>query len=185
MKSKAFPRPVFNIAVLVLAVGTGAMAQTPNHMKFRGTIDDFTPATTPATVTGPWKVQGHWSLTVKEGSDMACFSAALTMVRSDLGVTQTGGGDLNNPMDRMAHTHHITLVDCKVAPIANGFEVTGAVTITANGNSPPPFGPTSTLTIDITGGNHVAFSNITLLFGEDAAGHFGSNSLHGVVRSSK
>jgi hypothetical protein len=45
------------------------------------------------------------------------------------------------------------------------------------------------MTIDITGGNSVTFSNIAVTFedkdgdGKDAVGHFGSNPLHGVVRS--
>jgi hypothetical protein len=158
-------------------------------MKFRGTINDFTPAST----GGPWEVRGHWSLVVKGKygrADKADFSAALTMERSDLGVVQNGGGDLNNPMDRMAHTHHITLVNGEVTAIPGGIEVTGLATITANGVFPPPFGSDlPTLTIDITGGSgpdSVTFSNVSLLFGDPGAGHFGTQPLHGVVvRSSE
>jgi len=118
------------------------------------------------------------------------FSAALTMERSDLGVMQNGGGDLNNPMDRMAHTHHITLVDGEVTTIPGGIEVSGPATVTANGAFPPPFGSDlPTLTIDITGGtgeNSVEFSNVTLLFGNPAAEHFGTQPLHGfVIRGSE
>jgi hypothetical protein len=72
-----------------------------------------------------------------------------------------------------------------VTPLANGFQVTGAATITGNGNFPPPFGGSSTLQINITGGNSVAFSNIQLTLTGDAAAHFGSQPVNGVVRSVK
>lgn len=102
------------------------------------------------------------------------------MVRSDLGVT-----DLNSAKQRSVHTHHITLVDGAVTPLANGFEVTGPVTITANGNFPPPFGTPSTATIDIVGGNSVAFSNIKVTLTGAAVAHFGPQPINGVVRSSR
>lgn len=167
------------IAVLVLAVGTGALAQSPNHIKFRGVINDYTPAST----GGPWEVRGPWSLEVKGRPGRAEFSAALTMERSDEGIVLNGHGDFNgvNPMDRMAHTHHITIVDGEVTEIPGGFQVCGPVEITVNGSVPPPFGSDSILTIQITGGNQVDFSNITLLFGRDATAHFGTLPLHGVV----
>lgn len=146
MKSKVFPRAVRVIAVLVLAVGTGALAQSPNHMKFRGVINDFTPAST-VSPGGPWEVRGHWSLVVKErnGRDdcKADFSAALTMERSDLGVVQNGGGDLNNPMDRMAHTHHITLIGGEVTTIPGGIRVTGLATVRPMECSHRPLGQIS------------------------------------------
>jgi hypothetical protein len=175
MKSKAFWL-VAHIGVLVLAVCIGALAQTPTLMNFRGLINDYTPA----SVSGPWEVRGQWSLKVKGDSGTADFSAALTMVRSDLGVT-----DLNSPAARNAHTHHITVVNGTVTPLTNGFRVSGPATITGNGNYPPPFGGSSTLQIDIVGGNSVAYSNIKLTFGGDAAGHFGSQAVNGVVRSAK
>jgi hypothetical protein len=186
MKSTVFGRTVRFIAVLLLALGAGALAQTPKQVTFRGTINDFTPA---SPVGGPWEVRGPWSLMVKVRSGKADFSAALTMERSDAGVTQSGGGDLNNPMDRMAHTHHITLVNGEVTRTENGFQVTGNATITKDGSFPPPFGPElPLLTIEITGGtgeNSVPFSNVTVLFGAPAVGHFGSAPLHGVVRTSE
>lgn len=184
MKSKVFKWPVRIIAVLAL-VGAGALAQTPNHAKFYGVINDFTPAST-VTPGGPWEVRGHWSLVLKgkygKADCKADFSAALTMERSDQGVIQNGGDDLNNPMDRMAHTHHITLVNGAVTAIPGGFQVTGPATVTANGKFPPPFGSDlPTVTIDITGENSVEFSNLTLVFGDPAAGHFGTQPVHGVV----
>jgi hypothetical protein len=175
MHSKAFWW-MARIGAVVLAVTFGAVAQNSTQVRFRGLINDYTPA----SVGGPWEVRGEWSLKVKGESGKADFSAALTMVRSDLGVA-----DLNSPAARNAHTHHITLVDGTVTPLANGFRVSGSATITGNGNYPPPFGPSSTLQIDIVGGNSVAFSNIKVTFGGDAAGHFGSQVVNGVVRSFK
>ncbi len=196
MKSKVSLWVRAILTVLALGVCTFALAQSSNHRRLRelgGVLNDYTPATistnapsgTPS-VGGPWEVRGHWQLVLK-GREKAQFSAALTMERSDAGVTLSGGGDLNNPMDRMAHTHHITILDGDVTPTATGFQVTGYATITKDGTFPPPFGSTlPLLTIEITGGtgeDSVRFSNITVLFATPAAGHFGTAPLHGVVRS--
>jgi hypothetical protein len=175
MKSKGFWW-MAQLGVL-LAMSIGALAQTPTQVKFSGLFNDYTPA----SVGGPWEVRGEWSLTVKGDSGKADFSAALTMARSDLGVT-LNNGNLNTPASRNAHTHHLNLVDGTVTPLANGFRVTGPPTITGNGNYPPPFGANSTVQIDITGGNTVTFSNIKLTFAGDAAAHFGSQPVNGVVR---
>ncbi len=184
MKSKAVMRAKTILMALALAVSTGAMAQAPNNGELRGIINDFTPASPP--VSGPWEVRGPWSLVSKGRPDRADFSAALTMERSDAGVVQSGGNDFDNPMDRMAHTHHITLLNGKVTPTATGFQVTGPATITKDGSFPPPFGSTlPMLTIEITGSTgpgSVRFSNITVLFSAPANVHFGSAPLHGVVR---
>jgi hypothetical protein len=51
-----------------------------------------------------------------------------------------------------AHTHHITLVDADVAPIANGFQVTGIATITLSGRQAPAAVNPSMVVINITGG---------------------------------
>jgi hypothetical protein len=167
------------IGVLILSTSIGGLAQTPREMNLRGTISDYSPQ----SVSGPWELRGHWSLKVKGDSGTADFSAALTMVRSDLGVMLSGGGDLNSAKQRNAHTHHITLVDGTITPLTNGFRVTGNATITANGAFPPPFGPSSTVQIDITGSNTVTFSNIQLTMGGNAAVHFGTNPFTGVVRN--
>jgi hypothetical protein len=79
-------------------------------------------------------------------------------------------------------THHLTLVDATVTPLTNGFRVTGPVIATGNGAYPAPCGPNSTLQIDITGGNSVAYSNIQLTFTGDATKHFGTQPINGVVR---
>jgi hypothetical protein len=181
MKSKHFWK-VARCGVLVLALGISALAQTPKHMRFRGLFRDYTPANNPATVAGPWEVGGEWSLELKGESDNVEFSAALTMVHSDLGVT---GGDLNTPKARNAHTHHVTLVDGTVEPLTNGFRVTGTAIITGNGIFPPPFGGSSSVQIDITGGNGVTYSNIQMTFSGDAPAHFGAQPINGVVRSAR
>lgn len=197
MKVITLTRPSSLIPILVLTAAICGSAQTAKESRFRGVIfrgviNDFTPATS-IMPGGPWEVRGNWSLVVKGNCERddckADFSAALTMERSDLGVVQNGGNDLNNPADRMAHTHHITLKDGEVTVIPNGIQVTGEATITANGSWPPPFGSTlPILTIEITGGtgeNSVRFSNITVLFGPPASIHFGPNPLHGVVRKAR
>ncbi len=193
MKSKVFARTARLIAILALALGTGALAQDARHVTLRGVMNDYTPASPP--ISGPWEVRGSWWLTVKGRSGHADFSAALTMERSDLGVVQNAvpssttppPSPLDNPKNRSAHTHHITLVDGEVTETATGFQVTGPATITKDGAWPPPFGPTlPILTIEITGGtgeNSVRFSNITVLFGSPADKHFGLAPLLGVVRS--
>ncbi|HTW43987.1 MAG TPA: hypothetical protein VMD58_00455 [Acidobacteriaceae bacterium] len=183
MKTRSFRWTLPIFALLILAVAFSAWAQTPVPVTFHGTINDYTPAT---PVGGPWEVRGQWSLTLKGKSGKADFSAALNMERSDEGVLLSGGSDFNNPVDRNAHTHHITLVNGAVTLIPHGFQVTGPATITANGVFPPPFGSTlPVLTIQVvgaTGKGSVPFSNITVLFGAPASVHFGTNPLHGVVR---
>ena len=160
----------------------GGFAQDGVPQRLSGIISDYTQA---ANVGGPWEVRGHWSLHVHDDSGTADFSAALAMVHSDLGVTLSANPNLNDPKARNAHTHHITLVGGTVSAIPNGFRISGPATITGNGSFPPPFGPTSTLQVDITGGKTVTFSNIALTFGGQAAGHFGSNAISGVVVRSK
>jgi hypothetical protein len=177
MKSKSFWW-VAQIGVLVLAAGIGALAQTPKPVRFSGLINDYTPGTSVSPV-GPWEVRGKWSLIVKGRSGKADFSAFLTMERSDYWVLTLGNPD--DPSGRSPHTHTVSLVDGEVTPIDNGFRVSGTATVTASGN-PPPFGSSTPLQIDITGGSVVPFSNIKLTFGSPAAGHFGSQPLDGVVK---
>ena len=179
MTNKALRCALRSIAVLALAVGSVSQAQIPKHMKFSGTISDYTPS----NVSGPWEVRGTWTMTVKGNSGKADFSAALTMVRSDSGVA-LNGNDLDNPAIRNAHTHHITLTDGTVTAIqTGGFQVAGTATITGNGTFPAPFGGNSTLVIAITGGNSVTYSNVAVTFQGDSAAHFGTQPLHGVIRT--
>ncbi len=170
MKSKSL-RWAGCIAVVILAASAMALAQAP--IRFSGLIGDYTPET---STDGPWVLRGEWSLQIND-LGKANFSAVLTMVRSDEGALNHGGLDVVSA--RKAHTHHITLKDADILPIANGFKVTGPATIMGNGS--PVFSP-SQLEVDITGGTQVKFSNIKLIFQAPAAGHFGSQALNGVVR---
>lgn len=172
---------MWGVGLVVLAMSIGAQAQSSRPVHFKGLINDYTPAN--VSPVGPWEVRGQWSLRLEGESGKADFSAALTMLRSDYWVV-ANAANVNDPSTRVPHTHHITLEDGVVTPIANGFRVTGAIVATGSGN-PAPFGQSSTLQIDITGGSSVAFSNIKLTFGGDAVGHFGSQPLDGVVISSK
>jgi hypothetical protein len=205
MKNKVFKLVVRYIAILALAAGTSALAQAPKHStEFSGTLNDYTSASAPASVKGPWEVRGHWSLVTNARSGKANFSAALTMERSDLGVmangvaTSTDANLLDNPANRNAHTHHITIVDADVTEIPGGFEVKGPAVITINGMYPPPFqsgadvSDEPILTIDVTGvigvsgvagsEHDIVFSNIAVSFGDPGTKHFGMNPLNGVVR---
>ena len=99
------------------------------------------------------------------------------------------------------HTHHIKMTratvsynptDCPTFATANPIariEIRGMATVTANGGPFPPTSPTSVpseLQVCIDGGTSaetlVPYSNITLVFGSPASGHFGLQAIHGVVR---
>ncbi len=167
-------------ALLLLAVATGLLAQTSTPSQFSGVIHDYSPATT-VTPMGPWEMRGSWTLTL-DGTGKGDFSAALTMELSDYtrnssNVDATSGAD-----SRMQHTHNITIQGGTVAQVATGgFELTGPASITKDGG-PVPF-PASTLSVTITGGKTVEFSNITLQFQGGAPVHFGTQLIHGVVSS--
>ena len=105
------------------------------------------------------------------------------MERSDYYLVINPALDPENLATRNAHTHHITLEDAVVTPIAGGFRLTGPATVTGNG-APAPFGA-STLQVDIIGGSVVSFSNLKLTFGGGAASHFGSQPLSGAVQTSR
>jgi hypothetical protein len=187
MKRKTFKWTAFTLAVLVLTANIGARAQDPEtrHSSpklFKGVINAYTPQTN--TGVGPYEVRGPWSLTLKRGGRKAEFSAALNMEFSDGWVLTTGKMNFD-PTTRGAHTHHITLGDADVTEIPNGFRVTGPATFTLNGGPAPTTVSPSNVTIDITGGDEVEYSNITLTFEPPGSNHFGSAPLPGVVRSVK
>jgi hypothetical protein len=191
--------------VVVFAVAIGAFAQNHGAVQFRGVINDFTPAHT-VKPSGPWELHGVWRLDLKREFGTADFSAALTMENSDywLLITSNPPADPDSPATRTPHTHHIALKDAQVTwdpsavssgcPTASykpatttGFMVTGMASITGNGGYPPfaPEGQLSPLTVCVTGGTQVEYSNITLVFGAPASGHFGSQPINGAVRVRK
>lgn len=164
--------------VLMFAASIGAQAQNSRDVHLSGLINDYTPKT--VNPTGTWEVRGEWSMAVRGNSGKADFSATLTMVRSDYWVITLG--DPDDPQSRTPHTHHVSLSNGDVTTTDHGFRVTGMATITASGN-PAGFSP-SMLTIDVTGGSSVPYSNIQLTFDTPASGHFGTQPLDGVVRRS-
>ena len=190
--------------VIVFAVGISALAQDQNPVHFSGIINDFTPAhDANGNPSGPWVLHGVWRLDLKGDSGMAEFSAALTMENSDywLLINPNPPADPNAPAARTPHTHHITMKDAQVTwdpsavssgcptasykhPTTTGFMVTGSASITGNGGYPPfaPQGQLSQLTVCVTGGSQVGFSNITLVLGTPASGHFGSQPINGAVQ---
>ncbi len=202
MNSKHILWAIGVVAVFALLASSGARAQDtlPHHMS--GLINDYTPE---SGVSGPWEMRGTWSLQINEEKGRADFSAVLNMEHSDLWVElnptdASGLPTIDNPGDRVPHTHHITMTGAKVtldptdcplpasAPIPiPRFEITGTAVVAANGGPFPPTGAVSSqLQVCIDGGTDVAtvvaHSNITLVFGAPASGHFGGQAIHGVVR---
>jgi hypothetical protein len=171
---------------LVLAAGGASRAATSQPVHLSGLIEDYT-----LPNLGSWEVRGLWSLEMQGNSGLADFTAALTMERSDHFVNTSG--DPNALATRNAHTHHLTLRNGTVSPIAGGFRVSGVAVMTANGvaafdapvSCAPANPPCSTLQVDVTGNSAVAFSNVKLTFGGPSSQHFGDQPLSGVVSSWK
>jgi hypothetical protein len=169
---------VMAAVVCGMALVTGTIGRAAQETQnFAGLINDHT-----TLGAGAWEIHGSWALHLKGQSGKADFDAALTMERSDYWFVVTPGADPNSVPSRNPHTHHIAVVDGAVTPIAGGFRVTGPAVITGNGAT-PPFGPSSAVIVDVTGADLVPFSNITVTFTGDAAKHFGTQPVSGVVRS--
>jgi hypothetical protein len=167
-------------AVLMLAAATGVLAQAPPPTQFSGVINDYSPGA--VTPMGPWEIRGPWTLTLNTGSSTADFSATLTMELSDYTRNSSNIDSTSGTTSRMQHTHHIAIEGGTVTQISTGgFQLSGPATITKDG-SPAPLAA-STLSVDITGGTNVEFSNITLQFAGGATVHFGPQLIHGVVSS--
>jgi hypothetical protein len=180
MKIKAFCRAALTSVAPMLAICNVVLAQAPAPTQFIGVIHDYTPLTN--TPPGPWEIRGPWTLTMQGESGKATFSAALTMELSDYTRNPSNVDSTSGTTSRMQHTHHIAMADGTVTQISTGgFEVSGPITVTKDG-SPAPFAA-STLTVDITGGTSVEFSNIALKFQGGATGHFGTQAVHGVISS--
>jgi hypothetical protein len=181
------------IAIAVAAVAlVRAQAQDLRPVHFGGVINDYSPSTVSG---GPYEIRGEWSLDVIRGGT-ANFSADLNMETSDYGITSATQVDPANPATRSPHTHHISMTnatvsyDTSVCPANNppttvsGLVVTGTATTTGNGG-PATFESkgSSTLQVCIMGGSEVSFSNVTLVYTGPAAGHFGTQPIHGVIRN--
>lgn len=183
MKVQGFKLAARVVIPVLLLAGVAAMAQSPTPSRFRGVMNAYTSQTVATTgTTGPYEVRGPWNLRVKPNSK-ADFYAALNMELSDGWVLTANSGNFDSAA-RGAHTHHVTLIDGVVTTISTGgISITGTATITLNG-SPAPVSP-SPITIEITGGTDVAFSNISVTFGVPGSNHFGTEALSGVVQGTK
>ena len=161
MRNAFLVRAVFAVT-LALALVSPAFAQSSSPFKIVGTVSDYTDA---ANAAGPWNITGDWSAELRGRSGRVDFIVSLAMVRSTTGAS--------------SHTHHIALLDATVTRIANGYRISGEAVITTSGGLAAFSG--SPLTVDITGGNAVEFSNVRLTFGGAAVGHFGDQPIEGVV----
>ena len=171
---------VAKIGLLVTAMSVGALAQSPRCEKLSGVINAYSPQT---STTGPYEVRGPWSMTVRRDSGKADFSAALNMELSDGWAITMNNGNFD-PNGRGAHTHHVTMIGAQITPLpGGGFQLYGSATVTLNGNT-APISPTP-LSIMVTGGSIVEYSNIALTFGVPGSNHFGDEPLPGVVRHVK
>jgi hypothetical protein len=175
--------------------GSAAAHEEPVPSSFHGLINDYTPS---GVSGGPYEMHGKWHLELNEFRGTANFTAEMSMETAQF-ASQAGQAD---PSALGAHTHHFSMTNATIsydptgcpsslapAPLTTtGFVVTGLVHITGNGQ-PAPFEKTpgttqltpSPLTICVTGGAHVEFSNITLVLQAPAAKHFGTQAIHGVV----
>lgn len=152
-----------SIVTVALALAAQGEAQTAARTKLGGNVDDYTAVSDPA---GPWHISGQWAVSLEGDSGRGAFSVALSMVRSQ-------------NASPAAHTHHVTLSHGDVTPLANGFRISGNAVIASNGSLAGFSG--SPVEIQVTGGNALASSNMTVTFGGAAAVHFGDLPLHGVV----
>jgi len=139
-------------------------------------------------------MRGEWTLDVSGG--LANVSADMAMETSDYGITGATQVDPANPVTRSPHTHHISVTNAKVTydtsvcpansppTTGTGLVVTGTVTTSGNG-SPASFESkgASTIQVCVMGGSEVSFSNVTLVYTGPATGHFGTQAIHGAVRS--
>jgi hypothetical protein len=204
----AFRKSVPVLGILALAmIGVGAQARAgglpPLPAHFSGLLNDYTPTSDSNTgkpISGsPYEMHGRWTLDLNPQRGTATFSAEMTMETSEV----ANASSVFDPGSLGAHTHHISVTDGVVhnlptdwqtmcpalKPAASGgFAVTGSMYLTANGSN-PPFGNPSPVTICILGATgtgtsgtaYVQYSNLTMTIGEKAAGHFGTEPIHGVV----
>jgi hypothetical protein len=196
MKSRIWFWTMCVVAVLALVGVTSTSAQDGRPVRFSGVINDYSPVSGNTTA---WELHGPWSLAVDKETGKAHFSLSLTMALSVLGQTSTTLQDITLAQ----HSHNITMdgtvtynpTDCPgnaatTLPLTARIELKNTASVFANGDV-PPFGQFSGLQVCIAGGveesnePYVTFSNITLVFANGAATHFGSQPIHGVVTKVK
>ena len=153
---------VLSLAVVTLALSGHGLAQG-RDLRYSGTVNDYT---LNVDGGGAWHISGEWTMSVNGDSGKGTFTVGLTMARAAV-------------EPRSFHTHHITLENGAVTALPNGYRITGTAALTGNGSFAGFNG--SPLTVEITGGNAVPFSNLAITFGGGAANHFGSATIKGVV----
>ena len=154
---------LLSIAVVTLALSGHGFAQGQRDLHYSGVVNDYTANLDGA---GAWHITGEWTASVKGDSGKGEFTVGLTMARA---ATEP----------RSFHTHHVTLENGQVTALSNGYRISGTAGMSGNGAFAGFTG--SPVSVDITGGNAVPFSNIAITFGGGAAGHFGSGTIKGVV----
>ncbi len=188
MTSKSFRRAVQMITVVLLTAASRMLAQDPPPtVHLSGLINDYTSV---SGVNGPWEMRGEWSLDLKGNSGTADFRANLNMTHSDYWVVLNPGAadDNSATTGRHPHTHLITVSNATITTLAGGgFELSGPVYVTNDGNAAPFMSKCSDLTpckltIDVVGGKVLPLSNITLAFSGPPTVHFGMQAIHGFIR---
>lgn len=176
-------------ALIGFVIHAEAQTASPTPRYFTGLINDYTPQTAGG---GPYEIRGTWSLKLNHNGT-ADFSAAVNMTHDDywvlanptttIGTQSVPTVNNNTSSGRNPHTHHITLTGASVSSNIAGctglFVGNGTLSLTGNGNT---MFAGSALEVCITGGNAVAYSNITMTFVGPATMHFGTQAIHGVVR---
>jgi hypothetical protein len=201
MKSKTLTSAVRTLSLLLLASVSCALAEDHKPLHFTGLFNDYVPLN--ANISGsPYEMHGQWSIDLRPDRGTADFAADMTM--SGYGRTSAGAVDPTQPIVN-PHTHHIRLTKVKITwdmvgcpayqtPLPTmGFQISGMVSLLTGSGQIAPFEtnpPSSTLQVCVSGGNEGQFtvetSNMTMVFGGLAANkHFGSQAIHGVVRSVK
>jgi hypothetical protein len=160
------------VGAIVLALGSQGLAHNPaKAAKVSGSIDDY------VEVAGErWHASGEWALLLRRGNDRGDFSLALHGVPRD-----------SPPLYPVsaAHTHHVSIAEGVVTVTkdpTNGkltLTLTGPATITSQGNLMGASG--SVVTVTVTGGTALPYSNVAVTFSQAAVVHFGSLPYHGVV----
>ena len=154
---------LLSLAALTLALSGHGFAQGQRDLRYAGVVNDYTANFDGG---GAWHIMGEWTVSVKGDSGKGTFSAGFTMARAAV-------------EPRSFHTHHVTLEDGVVTVLPNGYRISGTAAMAGNGGLASFTG--SPVTVDITGGNAVPFSNLAITFGGGAANHFGTGTIKGVV----
>ena len=154
---------VLSLAVLTLVLSGHGFAQGQRDLRYSGVVNDYTANFDGG---GAWHIMGEWTMSVKGDSGKGTFTVGLTMARAAV-------------EPRSFHTHHVTLADGVVTVLSNGYRITGTAAMAGNGGFAGFTG--SPVTVEITGGNAVPFSNLAITFAGGAANHFGTGTIKGVV----